>query len=149
MQVKEIMTSPAITVGPNQFVREIVDLMLKNQIHGIPVVDEEERLLGMVLLDDLVKRETRPTHFLSLLSSEDAFEVMKQYQDECRRVAGITASEIMRTEHPIATLDDPTPKVAGIMVNEDISTLPVVEEGKVIGVVSEFDILKTMAKYQQ
>jgi CBS domain-containing protein len=140
--VRDVMTQPAITVGPSDTVRLVGELMLKHHIHGVPVVDDDNHLLGIVLLDDLIKRETRPTHLLASISSEDAYDVMENYRQEYDRIMGVTASSIMRADPPPVAPEDPVAQAAGIMVNEDMDMLPVVEDDKVVGVVSEWDILK-------
>ena len=112
LEVREIMTRNVISLSANMPVKEAVDLLLRRRIHGAPVVDDSGRLLGMVSFVDLAAR------------------------------SGVTVQDIMVTDPVWAKADAPIEKVAALMLNQMARRVPIVAEGRVVGIVSASDIIE-------
>ena len=97
MLAKDIMTRDVITVGPKATVREIAEILVEHKISGLPVVDGEGRVLGMVSEGDLMHKEIAPKlpDALSILGAIIYYSGLKEYQEAFRKMAASTAEEIM------------------------------------------------------
>jgi CBS domain-containing protein len=143
MNAADIMTPDVITVGPDTPLDQVVTLMLDGRISGIPVVDEDA-VIGIVTEGDLLRRvelgsEPRRSHLLELVSR--ATPLAAEYV----RSHGRKASEVM-TESVI-TVDDTTPiaEIARILETRRIKRVPVLRDGKLVGIVSRANLLRALA----
>ena len=146
MQVREIMSSPAITVGPRVEIRKVAQTMRENVISGVPVVDEGGKLLGVITEIQLIARNA-PVHeprYLAVLSAMIPvnLEEHRQYKEQLRQALAITAADLMEDEvvtiRPDASIDE----ALEIMLNPEVTMLPVVEGNRVIGVVTRTDLVR-------
>ncbi len=140
---KDVMTSPVITVTPDTPVKEIARLLLTHHISGVPVVDAEGRLVGIVTEADLLYKERpedqEPPTLLRLLRRGQIVEAE-------RRAEGTVARDVMTS--PVVTVEPDTPlrEVAALMTRRQINRLPVVQEGRVVGIVSRADVLRALVR---
>lgn len=143
MQAQDVMTRRVVTVEPDADVSRIADLMVTHQISAVPVVDEDSRLLGIISEGDLLHRfgDDRPRRswWLELLTGpeERAHEYLRSH--------GRRAGEIMTRN--VVSVDDATPlsEVARLLEEHHVKRLPVVHEGRLVGVVSRADIVRALA----
>jgi CBS domain-containing protein len=144
----EIMTAPAITVLPQASVAEIATLLTKNQISAVPVCGPDGHLMGLISEGDLLRpfRESvrrKRDWWLGLLA--DGEELSQQYLDYMR-IDTRNAEDVM-VPHVITTTEDATlPELAELMVNNHVKRLPVLRDGRVVGIVSRTDVLAALAK---
>jgi CBS domain-containing protein len=146
MQVREIMSSPAITVDPTTEIRKVARMMRENVISGVPVVDGSGALLGMITEMELIARNA-PVHeprYLAVLSAliPVNLEEYRQYKEQLRQALAISAADLMRAEVETITPDAPIEEALEQMLNPEVTMLPVVEEGRVIGVVTRTDLVR-------
>lgn len=139
--VREVMTAPAIAVRADTPFKEIVNLLLEHGITGVPVVDEDGRLLGIVTQADLLDKEAygpRPRHPLALVAD------LVANRDPSWRVkaAGQTAADLMTRRVLTATPRDDVRHAAYRMMDARVTRLPVVDDGRVVGVIARQDVLK-------
>jgi len=130
MQIKDVMSKDVHTVRQDQTVEEILDLFLNEHIHGAPVLDGDERLVGVVTQQDLFfATMTRPG---SGNPSTRSFGEMK-------------VSEIMTSPAVSAPDGADVRSLCRMMHRLRIHRVPIVRDGKVIGVVSSIDICGALA----
>src|SRR5689334_7074596 len=102
MQVREIMTSPAITVSPTTSIRDVARTMRENVISGVPVVDVDGTLLGLITEVELISRNApvHEPHYLAVLTAliPVSVEEYRHYKDQLRQALAVTAEELMRDE---------------------------------------------------
>ena len=142
MTVEDVMTRDVITATPSTSVHEAARLMIDHGVSGLPVVNGEGQLLGIVSDGDLILRhkrtEGRPwwRRFF-----EDGERLAREYQ----RAVGTTVGEVMTQPalsiSPVFGIET----AASIFLNRRIRRLPVVREGKLVGIVSRGDLLKALA----
>src|SRR5262245_7737328 len=144
MKAADVMVPNVITVGANATVGETAAILLNNHISGAPVVGEKGELIGIVSEGDLIRRpETgtarRPSWWLSLLASERtlAIEYVKSHS---RNVADVMTRDVI-TARPNTSLGD----IAAILERNRIKRVPIVEGGKLVGIVSRANILQALA----
>jgi len=142
----DIMTANPLTLSPDTDIRTAATLLLDKKINGAPVVDAQGKLLGVLCQSDLVaqqKQVTMPSIFAMLdgfiaLSSRDDFE------RELQKIAATNVSQAMTKDPKTVTPQTPLDEIAPVMVNEKLYTLPVVDAGRLVGVVGKEDILRTL-----
>jgi len=144
MQAADVMTTNVITVGENADVRQIVDLLLKNRISAVPVVDGEQRIIGIVSEGDLMRRvedhpRRRHSWWLGMMAGDDdqARDFIKQHSR--------TAGEIM-TRNVVSVAEDASlGDIAALLEEKHIKRVPVVRDGKLVGIVSRANLLQGLA----
>ena len=146
MQVREIMSSPAITVTPDTEIRDVARIMRQNQISGVPVVDGSGALQGLITELDLIARNA-PVHeprYIAVLSAMIPvnLEEYHNYKEQLRQALAINAGDLMTEEIPTVTPDTPVEEALEKMLDAEVVTLPVLEHGRVMGVVSRTDMVR-------
>lgn len=143
MQARDVMTKDVVTVEPQTTVEAVADLLVKNRISAVPVVDPSGQLRGIVSEEDLMRRledrsEGRPW-WLALFS--------RRYHDaeDFVKVRGHTAGDVATRK--VHTIDENMPigEIARLLAKHDIKRVPVVRDGKLIGIVSRGDLMRSLA----
>jgi CBS domain-containing protein len=152
MLVREIMSSPAITVGPTTEIREVARIMRENVISGVPVVEGDGTLLGMITEMELIARNApvHQPHYLAVLSAliPVNIEEYRQYKEQLRQALAISAADLMRDEVETIRPDAPIEEALDAMLNPELTMLPVVEQARVIGVVTRTDLVRLIEKLE-
>ena len=148
LKAKDIMSPNPITVLLETEVGKAARLLFEKHINGVPVVDEKGKLKGILCQSDLIAQQKKlslPSVF-TLLDSFIPLKSMKLFEREVQKIAASTAADAMTpnpiTVGPEATLED----VATLMVEKNFHTIPVVEAGRLVGVIGKEDILRTLMR---
>lgn len=147
MKAADIMVKDVVTTGPEASVQELATLMLERRISGLPVVDGSGRLLGIVSEGDLIRRPEIDTDrvklgWLRLLLSDEARarDFVKSH--------GRKAREVMTQPAISVAADAPLAEVVRLMARHRIKRLPVVDKGRLVGLVTRTDLLRAVAARQ-
>jgi CBS-domain-containing membrane protein len=143
MRAGDVMTPDVVTVEPGARVDEIARLMLEHHISAVPVVDTAGRLLGIVSEGDLVRRaETatagRRAWWLEMLA--DSAALARDYV----KTHGRRATDVMTRDVLTVGVDTPLEDVARLLERRRIKRVPVVRDGRVVGIVSRADLLRAL-----
>jgi len=146
LRAKDIMTRDVISVTPETLITEVARVLLENRINGTPVIDEQRRLVGIICQSDLIAQQKRlplPSVF-NLLDTFIPLSSPGKYEKEIRKISAVNAGQAM-TPDPVA-VDPETSieEIAALMVNKGFHTIPVVKDGKLVGVLGKEDILRTI-----
>jgi CBS-domain-containing membrane protein len=143
---QDIMTREVITVSPDTDITQATKILLENRINGLPVVDEKQQLVGIVCQSDLIAQQKRiplPSLF-TLLDGYISLTSAKQFEKEVQKIAATRVEQAMTpkplTVRPETSLED----IASLMVEKKLHTLPVVDKGKLVGIVGKEDMLRTL-----
>lgn len=146
IKTDEIMTRDVITVPPDMEISEAAKILLDNHINGAPVVDSRGNLLGILCQSDLIAQQKKlpiPSLF-TFLDGLFPLSSSNQLEKEVRKIAATTVTQAM-TGNPVTVRPDTgIEAVAGLMVDNSFHTLPVVKEGKLLGIVGKEDVLRTI-----
>lgn len=144
MKAADVMVSSVISVSADATVQEVADVLLKNRISGVPVIGSEGELVGVVSEGDLMRRPEagtlrRPSWWLTLLGSkeEQAFDYIKSHS---RKVADVMTQRVVT-----ASPDTPVAEIATLLEKHGIKRVPIVKDGKVVGIVSRANLLQALA----
>ncbi len=143
MKAADVMVSPVVTVGPTATVQEIADILLTNRISAVPVVDEGGALLGIVSEGDLIHRieagtERHYSWWLKLISGKDSLarDFVKSH--------GAKATDVMTKRVVSAAPDLQLGELASLLERHRIKRVPIVDKGKLVGIVSRANLLQAM-----
>ena len=149
MNVRDIMSSPAITVGPETSVIEVARIMRERKISGLPVVDSGGRLLGTITELDMIARNApvEEPRYLTILSGYIPVnpEKYRQYKEQLRLALATTAGELMEgdaEDYATVTPDTPVDEALRIMLDPENFMLPVLDNNVVVGVVTRTDMVR-------
>jgi CBS domain-containing protein len=152
MRAMDVMTTNVITVGPDTSVQEVAKILSERNISGVPVVDAENRLVGIVSEGDLLHRvetgtERRPDRrsgrrrswWLDTVGSDE--ELARHYV----KSHGRTAKDVMTSE--VIWVSDATElaDIANLLETKRIKRVPLVRDGKLVGIVSRANLVRALA----
>jgi len=144
---KDIMEKSVISVYKEKPVEEVVQLLVENKISGVPVVDEEGKVVGIVTEADLLTKEKEPRFpsYIEFLGSIIYIDGVKQYEEDLKKLVASKAEEIMTTPAYTVKEDAEIEEVASLMVEKRINRVPVVnQKGQLVGIISRSDMLKPL-----
>ncbi|HVY56632.1 MAG TPA: CBS domain-containing protein [Xanthobacteraceae bacterium] len=148
MKAGDVMTRHVVSIGPEASVLEAAQLMLQNRISGLPVVDRTGNLVGMVTEGDFLRRaelgteRKRPRWLEFLIGPRNLAQ--DYVHSHGRKI------ETVMTPDPITvTPDTPLDEIVRTMERRQIKRLPVVSDGKVVGIVSRANLLHALASLGQ
>jgi CBS domain-containing protein len=143
---QNIMSSEVLTVSPETQVAEAARIMLEEGVNGLPVVDSEGRLAGIICQSDLVVQQKRfpVPSFFTILDTLIPVRSPRDLEDEVQKIAAVTVAEAMTPKVETVAPDDPVSRVAELMVEKGYHTLPVVREGRLVGVIGKADVLRLL-----
>ena len=131
MIIERRMTKNPVTINPEASVVEASELMKKEKVHRLPVLDRDKNLIGVISEKDILFATPSPASSLSI--HEMAYLLSK-----------LTVRKLM-TKNPVTISRTTTvEEAARLMVDQDLSCLPVVEDGKLVGIVSKSDMFKIL-----
>lgn len=148
LKAQDIMSREVFTVSEETSVEELARLFAEKGVNAMPVVDDRQRLRGIVTETDLVRID-KPLHVPTVVSLFDwvlYLESEKNFREELRKVTARKVAEICTREVVTCTPDTPVGDIAAMMVEKGVHLLPVVEGEKVIGVVARLDIIRSMGR---
>lgn len=148
LHAKDIMTTTVHTVTPATTVDDLARLFVETGVNAMPVVDEEGVLLGLVTQTDLVEQD-RPLHIPTVISIFDwvlYLESEKDFREEVQRITARTVGEIYTPDVEACTPETSVSEIASVMTEKKVHLLPVVDEGKLVGVVARLDVIRSMGR---
>lgn len=131
MLVKDMMTPNPVTATPDMTHKQATELMREHQIHHLPIVNRQGKLVGIIVESDLFQAQPSPATTLSIYEIHSLLSSLKLQQ-------------IMR--HPVYTThpDCPLEEAARLMHQHNIGSLPVLDGDELVGIVTDSDIFKTL-----
>jgi CBS domain-containing protein len=144
MKAADVMVRNVITVGPDACVQDVAQILLSARISGVPVVAPSGELLGIVSEGDLMRRveagtgRPRPWWLALFVGKETlAAEFIREHS---RKVTDVMTRRVIT-----ATPDTPLSKIANLLEKNAIKRVPIVEGGKLVGIVSRANLLQALA----
>jgi CBS domain-containing protein len=147
LKVRDFMSKEVVTVTEDVTVEDLARLLTDHNISGAPVVDNKNRLIGIVTENDLISRNKR-LHIPTFMRLFDAFIVIDsdKIEEDIKKMAATTVGEIC-TRDVVSIKEDMTLQdVATIMSEKKIHLLPVLRDGVVVGIVGKSDIVRAMTR---
>lgn len=148
MLAKDVMTTSVLTVPPDADVAEVARMLLESHISAVPVVAADGSLLGIVSEGDLINRAEadtrhRPSWWLRLLATPD------ESSQDYLRAYGRRARDVMTRELISVEPDTPLSRIAALLEKHHIKRVPVLEAGRLVGIVSRANLLRGVATWKK
>ena len=150
MNVRDIMDPDPVTVTPETDVQTVIGIMREHELPGVPVVNEGGRCVGIITDADLVlagdDADLHLPHYIELFGGIVFLESMSHFEDRLRKAVAATAKDMM-TEDPVTVDADATvAEAARLISTKKHNRLPVVEHGRLVGVVTRVDVLDALTR---
>jgi CBS domain-containing protein len=148
LKAKDIMTRKVHTVSADTEVEELARLFVETGVSAMPVLDTQGTLQGIVTETDLVE-QNKPLHIPTVISIFDwvlYLESEKDFREQVQKMTARKVGEICTREVVTCTPETPVAEIAALMVDHKAHLIPVVEAGKVVGVVARLDIIRAMGR---
>jgi CBS domain-containing protein len=146
LNASDIMTTEVIAVKKETSLKELAGILYKYHINGVPVVDDNGSLIGIICESDLIRKDKK-LHIPTVVTIFDAviyLESPKNIEKEFQRVSATTVGDLY-TRKPV-TVDEKTPidEIATIMTQKKIYTIPVMDGDRLVGVIGKADLIRTI-----
>ncbi len=147
--VRDVMTTKVLSFKKGDKVQAAAEAMAARSIGGAPVVDDDNHVVGMLRDDDLIVSDVR-LHMPTVISVLGAYlelpSQVNRFDAEVRKAVGASVGDVMTPNPETCTPDQTVEEVATVFHEHNVSRLPVVENGKLVGIVSRGDILKEIVR---
>jgi len=142
------MTREVVSIRPEASVEELAKLLEEHRISGVPVLDKTGGLVGVVTQSDLVQRsrdlELPPA--LNILDFHLFLEMPSHFKKRLEKLLGNKVRDVMTADPVSIAPDTPVNEIAGLMTAQGVHTLPVLAEGKLVGIVGKLDLIRGLAR---
>jgi len=148
LKAKDIMTTDVLTVSEETPVREIAKLFSDKKLGGAPVVDDSGKVIGIVTDGDLIMQDVK-IHFPTYVHLLDGFIILgsyKRFEEQLRKAVGAKVKDVMTGDVISVEEDASIEDVATLMVERNVSRVPVLREGKLVGLITRGDVVKAISK---
>jgi CBS domain-containing protein len=147
--VSEIMDRDPVTVAPETSVQDVVSALREHQLPGVPVVDSEGTVWGIVTEADLVlpdeDGDLHIPHYINLFGGTVFLEPLSRFGDRLRKAFAANAADMMTRDVDTVGPDTTVREAARLIHESGHNRLPVVEDDKLVGVVTRIDVLGALA----
>mgnify|MGYP001037253963 CR=1 FL=1 len=146
LKVRDIMTRDVVTVTRETTVAELARIFAERHVSSLPVLDAGGALVGIVTETDLVERD-KSLHIPTVISIFDwviYLESDKKFEKELKKMSGRTVGDIYSPEVVSVSPEATTAEVADIFSSRKINAVPVLEGGRLVGIVARIDLIRSM-----
>lgn len=146
LHAKDIMSSPVITVTKETSVKELAKMFMEKNISGVVVLDAQGDVAGVVTESDLIDQRKK-VHIPTVMAILDSFvflESTEKMEHDMKKMAGATVGDICSDKITSVGPDTPLDEIATLMSEKQIHTLPVLDQGSLVGVIGKTDIIRTL-----
>lgn len=142
MKAKDLMTTKVVAVGPQMPVNAVAALLLERHISAVPVIDDDRRVLGIVSEGDLMRRSEMGRRRSWWLVSFGKTEGLAR---EFAKTHGQRVKDVMTPDVVTVTEETSVSEIAELLERKGIKRVPVVRDGRLVGIVSRADLLRGLA----
>jgi CBS domain-containing protein len=150
LTVADIMDANPATVRPDEPVERVLAVLSEHELHGVPVISDGGRCVGIITEADLVlageEQDLHLPHYVELFGGLIFLESHRHFEERLRKAVAATAADMM-TPDPITIAPDATvAEAARVIAESRHNRLPVVEHGRLVGVVTRLDVLEGLTR---
>ncbi len=148
LYARDIMTTKVLTVSPETSIADLSKTLETRKSGGLPVVDKDGRLVGVITQSDLVERardlELPPA--INILDLHIYLQIPSHLLQRVEKMLGTTVGDCMSPNPVTVAPDTPVSQIAALMAKQKVHTIPVLDGGKIVGVIGKMDLVRAMAQ---
>ncbi|MFZ3121965.1 MAG: CBS domain-containing protein [Thermodesulfovibrionales bacterium] len=144
LTAKDIMTKNVTTVRATTTIEELARILMEHKISGVPVVNDDGDLIGIVTENDLISQNKR-LHIPTVMRLFDSFIMLESpgnLEKEIKKMTAIAVNDIYTKEVITVTEGTPVQDIATIMSEKKVHLIPVVKGKKILGIIGKIDLIK-------
>ncbi|MBT5469103.1 MAG: CBS domain-containing protein [Nitrospina sp.] len=144
---EEIMTRKVVTVNKNLPIKELSKLFIENRFNGVPVVDDDGNVIGVVTQGDLIE-QNKNLHIPTVITLFDAvlfLDSEKKFESDVKKLTGTKVEDIYHKHAVSVSPNANISEITTLMAEKDVHTLPVLDGEKLVGVIGKRDVIRAMA----
>lgn len=146
MRARELMSTPVVTIHPEASLKDLAELMVAHGISGVPVVDRAGALLGVVSESDMMEKIEGAIAEETEAGLPRLLTVLAKALDGSPKPTARSVHELMTTHVVSAGPDATVQELVHLMISYDVNRIPIVEGGRLVGIVTRADILRTLVR---
>jgi CBS domain-containing protein len=148
--VREYMDDDPATVNLDTSAEDVANLLGEHELHGVPVVNEAGRAVGIVTEDDLVladeEGDLHIPHYIQLFGGLVFLESVRGFEERLKKAVAATAKDLMTADPTTIGPDEDVHAAAKVISESGHNRLPVVEHGLLVGVITRADVLRALTE---
>lgn len=146
LNASDIMTTEIITVKKDTSLKDLAGLLYENHINGVPVLDDDGTLIGIICESDLIRKDKK-LHIPTVVAIFDwvlYLESPKKIEKEIQRVNATTVEDLYTRK--VITVGEKTKidEIATLMEQKKIYTIPIMDGDRLVGIVGKADVIRTL-----
>ena len=144
---KDIMTTDVIVAKKDDSIANVATLLIREKIGGLPVVDEDNKVVGIISETDIMLKETdiESPRVINFFQGLIFLDDIKKLEDDMKKVAAYKVEDLMSKDIITVNEDDSFDYVANVMIKKSINRVPVVDKENFLkGIICRYDIIKAM-----
>jgi CBS domain-containing protein len=149
MPVSQVVTTEVLTFAPDQDIQDAMKLLVEWDVDAGPVVDESGAVVGMLSTTDLIVQQSTlhlPTVITLLGATIEWPSSKKHFDRDVEKALGSTVGEVMNADPITCAPDDTIERAASLLHEHNLSRLPVVTDGALVGIIARGDILRAIVE---
>jgi CBS domain-containing protein len=146
MRARELMSTPVVTVRPEATLKELAETMVAHGISGVPVAGRDGTLLGVVSESDVMQKIESAIVQETEAGLPRLLTVLAKALDGAPKTTARTVADLMTARVVSAGPDATVPELVHLMIAYDVNRIPIVENGRLVGIVTRADILRTLVR---
>ena len=149
MRIEEVMNKYPVTIDKQAPISDVAELLVKYNLTAVSVVDESNKLIGIITEGDLLYKKVRPhvPHYVNVLGASIYYNGIGEYNSQFKKLLASSVEDLMTKEVITAKPETEVEEVVAVMLDKHLKSMPVVdEEGVLIGSLGRRDILKLIAE---
>lgn len=149
MRAKDVMIKDVIFIKKDDKLDEIISVLMKNHVSGVPVIDKDNHLVGMVTEKDLMTKEKglNISSYMEFMASILFIDGKLAEDISKHQVGTLTAADVMSTPVYAVHLEATIEEIVSLMMNRHINRIPVIDkENKLVGIIGRNDLLPILIK---
>lgn len=146
LNASDIMTTEVTTVTKETTLQDLARLLYESHINGVPVVDDEGLLIGIICESDLIRKDKK-LHIPTVVAVFDAIfylESPKKFEKELKRLNATTVEDLYTEEVITVAEDTPIDEIATLMTEKKIYTIPVMDGDRLVGIIGKADLIRAL-----
>lgn len=149
MRAKDVMIKNVIFINKEDKLDEIISVLMQNHVSGVPVIDKNNHLVGMVTEKDLVTKEKglNISSYMEFMASILFVDGKLLGNVNKKKIEALTAADVMSTPVYAVHLEATIEEIVSLMMNRRINRIPVIDkENKLVGIIGRNDLLPVLIK---